>query len=124
MTDGSQPPLPVLTARRLGLLSQHDSIVAMREDSPVCRSEGHGPRSQVLLMAHGREVMATLYQVTGGELVQTNEAAWERLGVAHGDEIHVRHPPTLTSMSSVRRRVYGKRLDFVSRPMERSRLAP
>lgn len=119
MTDGSQPPLPILTARRLGLLSQHDAIVLMREDSPVCRSEGHGPRSQVLLMAHGREVMATLYQVTGGELVQTDEAglseaAWERLGVAHGDEIHVRHPPALTSMSSVRRRVYGKRLDAPS----------
>ncbi|MBU4436532.1 MAG: thymidine phosphorylase, partial [Alphaproteobacteria bacterium] len=103
----------------MGLLSQHDAIVLMREDSPVCRSEGHGPRSQVLLMAHGREVMATLYQVTGGELVQTDEAglseaAWERLGVAHGDEIHVRHPPALTSMSSVRRRVYGKRLDAPS----------
>ena len=42
----------------------------MREDSPVCRSEGHGPRSQVLLMAHGREVTATLYQITGGNLVQ------------------------------------------------------
>ncbi|MDR7230320.1 thymidine phosphorylase [Caulobacter sp. BE264] len=119
MTDGSQPPLPTLTARRLGLLSQHDAIVLMREDSPVCRSEGHGPRSQVLLMAHGREVMATLYQVTGGELVQTDEAglseaAWERLGVADGEEIHVRHPPALTSMSSVRRRVYGKRLDAPS----------
>ena len=114
MTDGPQPLLPTLTARRLGLLSQHDAIVLMREDSPVCRSEGHGPRSQVLLMAHGREVMATLYQVTRGELVQTNEAglseaAWERLGVADGDEIHVRHPPALTSMSSVRRRVYGMR---------------
>jgi thymidine phosphorylase len=119
VTDRPQPPLPTLTARRLGLLSQHDAIVLMREDSPVCRSEGHGPRSQVLLMAQGREVMATLYQVTGDQLVQTDEAglseaAWERLGVADGDQIHVRHPPALTSMSSVRRRVYGKRLDAPS----------
>lgn len=113
---GPQPILPTLAARRLGLLSQHEAIVLMREDSPVCRSEGHAPRSQVLLMAGGREVTATLYQIAGGGLVGAHEAglseaAWERLGVADGDEIQVRHPPALTSMSSVRRRVYGKRLD-------------
>lgn len=116
MTNGQATALPTLTARRLGLLSQHDAIVLMREDSPVCRSEGHAPRSQVLLMAHGREVTATLYQITGGDLVQADEAglseaAWDRLGVVDGDQIHVRHPSALASMSSVRRRVYGKRLD-------------
>jgi len=117
VTDGALAPrLPTVTARRLGLLSQHDAIVLMREDSPVCRSEGHAPRSQVLLMAHGREVTATLYQIAGGDVVQADEAglseaAWDRLGVADGDEIQVRHPPALTSMSSVRRRMYGKRLD-------------
>lgn len=111
------PRLPTLTARRLGLLSQHDAIVLMRENSPVCRSEGHAPRSQVLLMAGGREVTATLYQMVGDDLIQADEAglseaAWTRLGVADGDEIHVRHPPALTSMSSVRGRLYGQRLDF------------
>ena len=116
MTDGPQSALPTLTARRLGLLSQHDAIVLMRKDSPVCRSEGHAPRSQVLLLAEDREVTATLYQIAGGDLLQAHEAglseaAWDRLGVADGDEIHVRHPPALTSMSSVRRRVYGQRLD-------------
>ncbi len=108
--------LPTLYARRLGLLSQHDAIVLMREDSPVGRSEGHAPRSQVLVMANGSEVTATLYQVRGGDLVQPDEAglseaAWARLGVSDGDEIHVRHPPALTSMSSVRRRIFGQRLD-------------
>jgi thymidine phosphorylase len=116
VTEAQQPGLPTLTARRLGLLSQHDAIVLMREDSPVCRSEGHAPRSQVLLMAHGREVTATLYQITGGDLVQVHEAglseaAWARLGVAEGDEIQVRHASALSSMSNVRRRVYGRRLD-------------
>lgn len=110
------PILPILNAKRLKLLSQHDAIVLMREDSPVCRSEGHAPRSQVLLMAHGREVTATLYQVgddgiVGADEAGLSEAAWDRLGVAEGDEIHVRHPPALTSMSNVRRRVFGRRLD-------------
>lgn len=116
MTKGRPPGLPTLTARRLGLLSQHEAIVLMRKDSPVCRSEGHAPRSQVLLMAKGREVTATLYQIDGGDLLQAHEAglseaAWDRLGVTDGAVIQVRHPPTLMSMSNVRRRVYGSRLD-------------
>lgn len=114
--ERTPPILPTVTARRLRLLSQHDAIVLMREGSPVCRSEGHAPRSQVLLMANGQEVTATLYQISGGDLVQADEAglseaAWKRLGVADGDPILVRHPPALTSMSSVRRRIFGKRLD-------------
>jgi thymidine phosphorylase len=116
VTDAGAPPrLPIVTARRLGLLSQHDMIVLMRADSPVCHSEGHAPRSQVLLMAHGREVTATLYQITndllGADEAGLSEAAWEHLGVDDGDAILVRHPPPLTSMSSVRRRICGKRLD-------------
>lgn len=116
MTDAGAPPrLPIVTARRLGLLSQHDMVVLMRADSPVCHSEGHAPRSQVLLMAHGREVTATLYQITndllGADEAGLSEAAWEHLGVDDGDAILVRHPPPLTSMSSVRRRICGKRLD-------------
>ncbi len=116
MTDALVAPrLPTVTARRLGLLAQHEMIVLMRADSPVCRSEGHAPSSQVLLMAHGREVTATLYQITdhllGTDEAGLSEAAWERLGVVDGDTIVVRHPQALTSMSSVRRRVYGRRLD-------------
>jgi thymidine phosphorylase len=106
---------PTVMARRLGLFTQHEAVVLLRTDCHVCRSEGLSPRSQVLLVAHGREVMATLYQIEGGLLGQheagLSEAAWERLGVAEGDEILVRHPAALASMSNVRRRIFGKRLD-------------
>lgn len=118
MKDAGRPRLPTVTARRIGLLSQHEAIVMMREGSAVCRSEGHAPLSQVLLTAHGREVTATLYQIAGGDLVQAHEAglseaAWNRLGVSDGDEIQVHHLPALASMSNVRGRVYGKRLEAV-----------
>lgn len=109
------PAPPKVIARRLGLFTQHDAIVLMREDCAVCRSEGHAPRTQVLLVANGREVMATLYQIADGLLqcdeAGLSEAAWERLGVAEGDEIVVRHAPAVASMSSVRGRIYGRRLD-------------
>lgn len=109
------PAPPKVIARRLGLFTQHDAIVLMREDCAVCRSEGHAPRTQVLLVANGREIMATLYQIADGLLqgdeAGLSEAAWERLGVAEGDEIVVRHAPAVASMSSVRRRIYGRRLE-------------
>jgi thymidine phosphorylase len=40
-----------------------------------------------------------------------SEAAWDRLGVAEGDLIQASHPKALESLRSVRRRIYGHRLD-------------
>lgn len=113
MTERST--LPTLRARRLHLFAQHDAIVLMHKDCAVCRSEGLAPRTQVLLMAGGREVMATLYQIGDGLIAPgdagLSEAAWQRLGVAEGDQVSIRHPPALESLSNVRRRIHGNRLD-------------
>lgn len=113
MNPSELPGPPTVIARRLRLFTQHDAIVLMHENCAVCRSEGHAPKSQVLLVANGREVMATLYQ-TGDHTVKDgeaglSEAAWERLGVREGDPVMVKHPPAISSMSSVRRRIYGER---------------
>ncbi len=106
---------PTVRARRLGFYTQDDAVVLMRADCHVCRSEGLAPRSQVLLKAHGRQVLATLYQLGEGLLqvdeAGLSEAAWAHLGVKAGDRIVVRHPPALASMASVRRRIHSQRLD-------------
>lgn len=107
---------PTLKARRLRLHTQHEPVVIMRSDCHVCRSEGLAARSQVLLAAGDRAVQATLFQVDGDALLAPDEAAlseaaWTLLGVQEGDPIHVSHPPTLESLSSVRRRIHGHRLD-------------
>ncbi|MDP3801799.1 thymidine phosphorylase family protein [Brevundimonas sp.] len=111
--DGSQPP--VLKARRLGLHTQHEAVVVMRTDCHVCRAEGLAARSQVLLTAGARQVQATLFQIDGDllglEEAALSEAAWMLLGVEEGDPVHVSHPPSLDSLSSVRRRIHGNRLD-------------
>jgi thymidine phosphorylase len=108
-------PPPHLRARRLGLHAQHEAIVVMRSDSHVCRAEGLAPRSQVRLKANGHEVYAVLYQLDGDLLapddVALSETAWTQLGVAEGDPIQITHPPSLESLSGVRRRIYGERLD-------------
>jgi thymidine phosphorylase len=105
---------PTIRVRRLGLVTQHEAIVLMRADCHVCRAEGLSARAQVRLSAHGRDVYATLYQVQddwlGHDEAGLSESLWTRLGVAEGDEVAVRHAPTLESLSSVRRRIYGQRL--------------
>lgn len=110
--------VPTLRARRLGLHTQHQAIAIMRTDCPVCRAEGLASRSQVLLSANGRQVQAILFQAEGNLIAPgeaaLSEAAWERLGVTEGAPITVSHAPALESLASVRRRIYGHRLDAAS----------
>src|SRR3954451_23015905 len=80
-----------LRAKRLGIRTHQEAVAYMRTDCHVCRSEGLTPQSRVLLSANGREIIATLHQVTS-DLLKADEAglsetAWDRLGVAEGDAI-------------------------------------
>lgn len=104
-----------LRAKRLGIETQHEPIVLTHADCPVARSEGFGARAQVELSANGRTALATLYQVSSGivglDEVGLSETVWHRLDVPDGAEIRVRHPQSLDSMSFVRAKVYGHRLD-------------
>ncbi|MGE3600511.1 MAG: thymidine phosphorylase family protein [Dehalococcoidia bacterium] len=102
-----------MKARRLGIHTQHESIVFMRTDCPVCRSEGLSPRSQVILNASGRSAYATLYQVSSDFLsideIGIAESTWAQLGASEGEPVVVRHPPRLESFGFVRGRIFGNR---------------
>lgn len=104
-----------LRAKRLQIETQHEPIVLMHAECPVARSEGFAARAQIQLLAGGRTAIATLYQVKDDfiavDQVGLSETVWHRLGVAEGEEIRVRHPQPLDSMSDVRAKVYGHRLD-------------
>ena len=107
--------LPPLRSKRLRLETQHEPIVLMHADCPVARSEGFSARAEVELHAAGRSAIATLYQVADDLVaiheVGLSETVWRRLGVTDGAAIEVRHPRPLDSMSDVRAKVYGHRLD-------------
>jgi thymidine phosphorylase len=102
-----------LRARRLGIHTQHESIVFMRTDCPVCRSEGLSPRSQVVVRAGDRSAQATLYQVSsdflGLDEVGLSEATWAQLDADDGDPVVVQHPAPLESLGYVRGRIFGNR---------------
>jgi thymidine phosphorylase len=99
----------------LRLETQHEPIVLMHAECPVARSEGFAARAQIELHGGGRSAIATLYQVADDivavDEVGLSETVWHRLGASDGMPIEVRHPQPLESMSDVRAKVYGHRLD-------------
>lgn len=104
-----------LHARRLGIDTQYEVVVFMRDDCPICRSEGFAAQARVRLTHGERSVIATLYHVSGNLLrhdeAGLSESAWRRLGLADGATISVSHPRPLDSLSKVRGKVYGRSLD-------------
>lgn len=107
-------PHQSLKARRLGLHTQHEAIVLMRVDCPVCRSEGLSARSEVVLKSRHGATFATLYQVSDSfvrnDEVGLSEAAWMLLKVGDGEPVTVEHAPRLESLGAIRSRMFGHRL--------------
>jgi thymidine phosphorylase len=103
-----------LKARRLGVHTQDEAVVFMHADCHVCRSEGFSAHARVVLTSGMREIVATLYHVTGDFLALDeaglSEAAWVRLKASEGDEVTARHPNPMVSFGHVRSRIYGNRL--------------
>lgn len=114
MNAAARAPVPVLHAHRMRLHAQHQCIAIVHAECHVSHAEGLSPRSQVLVIAGGRQVQALLYQTDspsfGLDRVALSEAAWDALGISDGDTVEVRHAPLLESLAAVRRRVYGGRL--------------
>ncbi|WP_376693937.1 thymidine phosphorylase family protein [Wenzhouxiangella sp. EGI_FJ10409] len=116
MSAGSEPNNGNdLVARRLGLDTHDELVVITRRDSPVCRSEGFSAHARVRLKHAGKSIIATLYQIDsewfGLDQIGLSESAWRQLGVVEGDPVHISHPQPIASLSAVRGRVYGNRLD-------------
>jgi thymidine phosphorylase len=100
--------------RRLGIDTYQESIVYMRSDCHVCRSEGFEAESRIQVRHDGHSIIATLNIVTGDLLAPEeaglSEAAWRLLGVHEGDRITLSHAAPLESLGHVRAKVYGNRL--------------
>lgn len=104
-----------LTLRDLGIDSYRQAIIFMRADCHICRSVGFTVQSRVKIVLGERSVVATLYMVTG-DVLRDGEAglstvAWRTLGASAGDVIVVSHPPRVESLTHLRAKVYGNRLD-------------
>lgn len=102
-----------LRVRCMDLDTRERPIAILRKDSPLCRSEGFTAHARIRLESARGEVIAVLFQ-TGSELLEADQiglstAAWEKLQVRDGDELHASHPRPLESVHHVRGKVFGRR---------------
>ena len=103
-----------LTLRRLGIEAYKETVVYVRTDSPVCTSEGFEARTRVKVTMADRHIIATLNVITS-DLLQPGEAglseyAWKLLNAKTGETICISHILPVTSLSYVRKKIYGKSL--------------
>jgi thymidine phosphorylase len=103
-----------LRVRRVGIDARHELIVFMREDCPVCRSEGFEAYARVRLTSGTRSIIATVYHVTSDLISHDeaglSEAAWHTLGLKDGETVVATHPRPLSSLSRLRARIFGQSL--------------
>jgi thymidine phosphorylase len=104
----------ILKARRLGINTQHEAVIFMHKNCPVCRAEGFSAHTRVRISHGSRSIIATVYHVTDG-LVALDEAglsdvAWNSLELTGDEEIAISHPRPLESLARVRAKLYGNRL--------------
>ncbi len=113
-----------LRLRRMGIDTYQEPVIYMRRDCHVCRSEGFEALSRVQVAHNGMEngtatgghVIIAALNIVNTDLLTPGEAglsesAWRLLGAKEGDRITLAHPPPLESLSHVRAKVYGKRLE-------------
>ena len=104
-----------LRARRFGIDTHAETVVFMRKDCPVCRSEGFSSHNRIMLNAGNRHVIATLYQIESDILdcdeAGLSDATWQSLGLSEGDRITAHHAPPVESLGLMRGRIFGHALD-------------
>jgi len=101
--------------RRVGIDTYQQPVIYMHRDCPVCRSEGFEAHSRVRVDGPKGHIIATL-NVVANHIVSPEEAglsevAWRLLGAEEGDVARLSHPDPLVSLSHVRSKIYGHRLD-------------
>ena len=98
----------------LGIDTQHEHIVFMRDDCHVCISEGFEALTRVNVSFGDKTIVANLNVCTNGLLahgqVGLSNSAVKSLRVIDGDELVITHLEPINSLSHVRSKIYGNRL--------------
>lgn len=104
-----------LRLQPLGIDTHREFVIYMRGDCDVCRAEGFEAQTRLEVSLGDRHIIATL-NVVHSNLLAIDEAslstsAWHALAATSGDTVTVAHAATLDSLSAMRSKIYGHRLD-------------
>jgi len=110
-----QQPSNSLILIRLGIEAYRENILFVRADSNICTSEGSTLPTRVRISGKNKSIVVTLNPVHTNILkdgeASLSEIAFQRLGVMEGDTITVSHLSPITSLSDVRSKIYGNKLN-------------
>ncbi|MDP1741628.1 MAG: thymidine phosphorylase family protein [Polaromonas sp.] len=104
-----------LRLRPLGIDTLQEFVIYMRRDCHVCRAEGFEAQTRVEVTLGDRQIIAKInvvgFELLAQEEVSLSTSAWRALGAAPGDTVWVMHAPPLDSLSAMRAKIYGHRLE-------------
>lgn len=103
-----------LLLKRMGIDTQNEAVIYLRNDSRICISEGFVSQARIRVQKGERYIIATLNMVTTPLLhhneVGLSEHAWQLLAAQEGEEVILTHPKPLHSLSYIRSKIYGNTL--------------
>tara|TARA_R110002072_G_scaffold166080_1_gene319300 strand:+ start:7768 stop:9258 length:1491 start_codon:yes stop_codon:yes gene_type:complete len=103
-----------LKFKRLGINTQHEHVVYMRENCHVCKSEGFEALTRIIVANGDKQIVANLNIVHSKLLdvgeISLSESGIKALSVKDGDQIQVSHFHSVDSLSDVRSKIYGNEL--------------
>ena len=103
-----------LNAVAMGIDTHHEPVAYMRQNCHICRSEGFVANTRVLLRTEKNALIVTLNVVRNDKLspneIGLSDIAFKQLQCIEGQKISISHAPIVTSLSYVRKKIFGSEL--------------
>ena len=106
----------ILKYKHLGIYTQNENVVYMREDCHVCISEGFEALTRIRISKATHSIVASL-NIINSDILLPNEiglsdAAAKKLNISEHETLYVSHLEPIESLSHVRAKIYNQKLDY------------
>ncbi|QHI36593.1 Pyrimidine-nucleoside phosphorylase [Kordia antarctica] len=106
----------ILKYKHLGIYTQNENVVYMREDCHVCISEGFEALTRIRISNTSTSIVASL-NILNSDILMPNEiglsdAASKKLNVSENETLYVSHLEPIESLSHVRAKIYNQKLNY------------
>ena len=99
---------------KLGIDTHQEFVIYMHADCFIAKSEGFKTQTQIVVQFKETSIVAALNFVHSDILnsceASLSEIAWQKLRACEGEYISLSHLPPISSLSSVRSKIYGNEL--------------
>ena len=108
----------ILKYKHLGIYTQNENIVYMREDCHVCISEGFEALTRIRVSNETHSIVASLNVINSDVLLPNeiglSDAAAKKLNVLENKTLYVSHLEPIESLSHVRAKIYNQKLNYAA----------